>query len=300
MNRFPNNARVCFVGDSITHTGFYIKHILAYYREHFPDAGVEFYNCGISGGTLGNTLKVYSEDIDIYAPTHIVLMIGVNDSRRGYLTAEPKEKYDIIFEAHENYKRNLEGFYNLTKERGIELTLCTPMPYDEYQVSDVSPLPGGYALMLGYANTVRDFAREKGLALCDYHAAATRAKQTDSLYDADRVHPNERGHFIMAQTFLSSQGFEYPEPMTFSNEIEEWYTTVRKIRCTVATEYFVVPNYTELDGDARMNAVKAYIADMEKNGDDPGAYLKNLVYSYVENKPHQAEYIEFVKRFMKA
>ncbi len=122
---------------------------------------------------------------------------------------------------------------------------------------------------------------------------------TESLYDSDRVHPNERGHFVMAQTFLASQGLEYSEPMGFSAEIEEWYATVRKIRNTVATEYFVVPNYTELDGEARMNAVKEYIANMEKNGDDPGEYLKNLVYSYVEDKPYQAEYVEFVKKFMK-
>ena len=65
MNRFPDGARVCFVGDSITHAGRFQKYIVAYYRKKFPDAKVEFYNCGIAGGNLRNTISIYNEDIDI-------------------------------------------------------------------------------------------------------------------------------------------------------------------------------------------------------------------------------------------
>ena len=35
MARFPDGARVCFVGDSITHNGLFIAYIAAYYRENF-------------------------------------------------------------------------------------------------------------------------------------------------------------------------------------------------------------------------------------------------------------------------
>ena len=59
MNRFPDKSRVCFVGDSITHIGVFIKHIVGHYRKLFPGSGVEFYNCGIAGGYLGNTLAVF-------------------------------------------------------------------------------------------------------------------------------------------------------------------------------------------------------------------------------------------------
>ena len=66
---FQDGAVVCFVGDSITHTGTYIKHILHTYRTKFPSSNVEFYDCGIAGGTLANTIAVYDEDIGIYNPT---------------------------------------------------------------------------------------------------------------------------------------------------------------------------------------------------------------------------------------
>ena len=56
MNRFGDNARVCFFGDSIAPQNQYVAHIASYYREHFPEAKVEFYNCGISRAILTTIL----------------------------------------------------------------------------------------------------------------------------------------------------------------------------------------------------------------------------------------------------
>lgn len=300
MKSFPNGSRVCFVGDSITHIGMYVKHIVAYYRTHFSDLHVEFYNCGIGGGTLDNTLRVYDEDIAIHEPTHIVLMIGVNDSRSTYLSEAPsRERYQKLLAAYENYQKNLETFYELTRDRGIELTLCTPVPYAEYQSGDSPRLCGGYALLQGYANFVRTFAKERGIALCDYHTAVARAMQTEILYDPDRVHPNERGHFWMANTFLASQGIDYPQPEAASEEVEQWSVISKKLRDTIGAEYAFVPNYLALDDDARMRAIRELLEAVETKKVDLNAYQQRLLHRYVENKPHQKEYLEFVREFMK-
>ena len=108
MERFPDGARVCFVGDSITHRGLYIAHIASHYRKYYPDSKVEFYDCGISGGNLGNAIKIYNEDTAIYDPTHIVLMIGINDSKRNLLNDDPRsaKRYEALNEAYENYGKN--------------------------------------------------------------------------------------------------------------------------------------------------------------------------------------------------
>ena len=42
MERFPDNSRVCFVGDSITHNNKYLMHIVACYKEHFPKANINY------------------------------------------------------------------------------------------------------------------------------------------------------------------------------------------------------------------------------------------------------------------
>ena len=117
MNRFPNGARVCFIGDSITHNNLFLAHIVAFYREHFADAKVEFYNCGISGGTLTTTLNCFDEDILPYNPTHAVIMIGINDSDRNALIGAKEYKYYSLELAYNNYKPNHEYQVHIYQQR---------------------------------------------------------------------------------------------------------------------------------------------------------------------------------------
>lgn len=299
MNKFQSGERVCFVGDSITHKGMFIKQILAYYRKYLPEDKVEFYDCGIAGGNLGNTIKVFEEDIAIYDPTHIVLMIGVNDSRFNHLKDPANEKYQFLLTTYEKYKANIETFYKMTSERGIKLTLCTPVPYAEYADFDTPTVRGAYALIMGYANFIRAFALEKGLDLCDYHSAMTEAMQTKVLYATDRVHPTEDGHFVMARTLLAAQGLELSEPMEYSEELEEWYEATQKIRNIITAEFFVVPNYTECSDAERIEAVKKRFEEAQKGINDPGEYIRTVMQRHINYKPHQKELIEFVKNYMK-
>jgi len=299
MNRFQNGERICFVGDSITHKGMFINQIIAYYRQHFPEEHIEFYNCGIAGGNLGNTIKIYDEDIAIYDPTHIVLMIGVNDSRRNHLNDPADGRYDLLSAAYEGYKNNLEILYNMTRERGIKLTLCTPVPYDEYGRYDSPAFRGGYALIMGYAELIRAFAREKGLDLCDYHTEMTKVMQTEILYAPDRVHPTEAGHLVMARTLLAAQGLGLSAPMEISNELREWYDATQKIRNIIAAEFILVPNYTELSHGERSAAIKKRLAEAENGINPTDDYIRSLMHRHIANKPYQREDVGFVKSFMK-
>lgn len=251
MKRFPKGARVCFVGDSITAANGYLSHIASFYRRNFKDDGVKFFNCGVAGGALLNAINTYDIDIALYNPTHIVLTIGVNDSERGaLLNKKSKERYDILNNAYENFKLTVESFYRLTKEKGVELIICTPPPCAEYQENAVGSLPGSYALMLGYANFFRDFAKENGLALCDYHRELCRLIEGETLFRADTVHPNEKGHLEMARIFLQSQGLTLD-----SEEIEEglteWRELTAKLRRLYTTQYLALPeeHYKLNDGE---------------------------------------------------
>ena len=301
MKRFENKARVCFVGDSITHNGTYMKYIIDTYRKQFPEARVEFYDCGISGGTLGNTISVYERDIAIYEPTHIVLMIGVNDSCRSLLKDAPSAvRYEKLCQAYAKYGENLERFYQITRECGIELTLCTPMPYAEYIESNEEPLCGGYALMLGYAEFVRAFAKSHGIPLYDYHAAATERMQSESLYSPDRVHPTPYGHKIMAKTFLLSQGITMEDVEIFPAEIEEWHSMTQRLRNVIATEYFMIPKYATMPDGERIAEMTKIYDEVTSGARETTPYFKSLIEIYPKNKPCEAELIAGIKRIMKA
>lgn len=299
MKKFENNARVCFVGDSITHNGTHIKHIIDTYRKQLCDRRVEFYNCGISGGNLGNTLAVFERDVAIYEPTHIVLMIGVNDAGRSFLNQPATaERYEKLLSAYKRYCDNLERFYQLTRERGIKLILCTPMPYAEYIESNEPALRGGYALIQGYAECVRDFARSHGIELCDYHKAATEAMQKEDLYSPDRVHPTARGHEIMARTFLAAQGIDMGIVEGFSSEVEQWHAITQRVRNVIATEYFMLPGYAVMSDEERKIEMKKICEDIISGARETTPYFKSLVEKYPNNKPFESELIADVVRLM--
>lgn len=297
MYRFPDHARVCFIGDSITHNNLFIAHIVAYYRENFPDAGVEFYNCGISGGRLTTVLNAFEEDIRPYAPTHAVLMIGVNDSNRGALTDSGKAKYKTLKEAYDQYNINLDMLCRRLKETDTELILCTPVPYDEYSKTEVPPLPGACALLLGYAEFIKKYAAEHGYPVCDYHSYITRIMQEEVVFNTDHVHPNSRGHYYMAKCFLAFQGCDLGEERQLPADIQEWHRVVGLVRNTIATEHFIMEDDFTTTQEERKSAIKDYLEN-EQSGPYV-TYFKELAAQYQDIKPRQQENIRSIIDFMK-
>lgn len=296
MNGFEKNARVCFIGDSITHNNGYVAHIVAYYRENLPERRVKFYNCGVSGGNLGTVFSNFEGDIMRHNPTHAVIMIGINDSNRNALTELPKnERYAVLKNAYDEYKKNLEKLYNMLKLRGVEVILCTPTPYFEYTESEVEPLHGGYALMLGYAEFVRAFAKEKGIKLCDYHDYITEASQTEVLVNPDHVHPNPDGHFHMAKCFLDFQGFEISESREIPDYLDEWRDTVSKVRDIWATEHHVIKDRS-LNSEECVKKAEWFIENGENNRYKE--YFTSLCEKYILQKPMQADLEKKADEFM--
>ena len=299
MNRFPDRARVCFVGDSITASNEYVAHIAGYYRDNFPSAGVEFYNCGISGATLKTLISVFSEDVAHFHPTHVVLMCGINDAHRHFLIRPAPDRYDRMTEAFELYKSRLDIFLGLVKEIAAEPILCTPMPYDEYLDSDVKVLRGSYAAMLGYADYIRSVANERGYALCDYHAYASReiTISTEPLFKPDRVHPTLFGHYHMAKCFLQSQGFAIGDDTRLPDSILPWHDLTCKLRSTITTENFILKGDFSKSDEERLSVILDFI-DNPWEDSNRDLFL-SLAREYPENKRNQAHNIAAVKAFMK-
>jgi endoglucanase len=76
---FEKNARVVFVGNSITHGGMFHNNILLYHVTRFPHKNILTFNCGVSGDVTWGVLDRMEEDILINKPTHAVIMLGMND-----------------------------------------------------------------------------------------------------------------------------------------------------------------------------------------------------------------------------
>ncbi len=291
MERFPDGARVCFIGDSITEQNRHVARIVHHYNKYFPNAGISIYNCGVSGSSAQFQCEYFERNVLPFNPTHAVLMIGVNDSRRDLLLREPSsERYNTLVAAYENFKKYYTELCDKLLSRGIKLTLCTQAPFDEYQKCNTETLPGGYALILGYADFVRALAKEKNLPLCDYHGYLTRAMQSDTLYDIDRVHPNDLGQYLMAKCFLAHQGLEIDEFAPHPAYMDKWRELVSKRLSIYAVELMLVDR--KLSDEEKVVKMKEYLDKKAYVGSGHDEYFKLIAEKYLETKPKEQEILE--------
>lgn len=283
MNTFPENSRVCFCGDSITHANLFVSRIVDYYNTNFKERNVKFYNCGVSGGSLYALFKIFDDDIAVHNPTHACIMIGMNDCGR-WMLDEPRgaDKYNHLLAKFEDYKKKLSEFCEKLENMGTKIILCTPTPYDEYQDSETAVLKGGFALLGAYAEYVRNFAREKGYDLCDFHPYISEMAQKEAVIRCDRVHPTELGHYYMAKHFLASQGEELGENKDLPEYMNEWREKVAILRNIRAAEYLIIRDYS-LTTEERIEFTKQYLETCEDN------YFRMLSENYIANKEKQTE-----------
>lgn len=295
MKRFPDGARVCFVGDSITATFEHEARVAAFYKENFPQAKVQIFNCGTAGGTAAFALDCLKEDTLIHNPTHAVIMLGVNDSGRWLLGTEKNEKrYSDLVNQYEKYKKKLVTLCDALENEGVDITLCTPAPYAEYQETSEPALKGGYALMLGYAQFCEQLAKERSYKLCDYHGYLTKILQTTDIYRDDHVHPTELGQYYMAKCFLESQGLEIGEFAPIPDYLSELRETTMILRNIRAVELMVIRDFF-LSDEEKIKIVQEYVYENRA----PTDYFRNITRIFLEKFKDSHEIIEKTQKLTK-
>lgn len=285
MGIFPNGARVCFIGDSITHNNGHVAYVMDHYLQKHPRQKVKFFNCGISGATVQQHIELLEQDALSFAPTHAVIMLGVNDSKRTLLE-KPRdaERDGRLISAFEAYRKNIATLCGALQKRDVEIILCTPAPYDEFSMSSAPALHGGSALLAGYAEFIRAFGQENGIAVCDYHGYLTRVLQNELIYNEDRVHLTERGQYHMAKCFLKFQGEAAEDFYPLPQYLDEWREKVRCLRDIYAAEYIILHSFTLSPAEGR-EKVRQYL---DTTPETP-AILEYYAHQYLTYKSRQEE-----------
>lgn len=296
MARFPDGARVVFIGDSLVAANQTLARIVDFYAKEFPNSGICFFNCGISGGTVATARRFLEEDILVHRPTHAVVAIGINDSRCSLLSRpRGEEKLALLTAAYEKYKENMIALTEKLLSAGIQVTLCTPAPYDEYGTHDSTPLPGGSALMVGYAGFVRQLAAEKGLPLCDYQACLTKVMQTDSLFTDDRIHPDPHGYYAIAKAFLDFQGLELPEDTPLPEYLLPWNEKVLILRRLYGAEHMLLKD-PAMTVDEKIAFIKETLAKKSWGNPALESYCRNYAKYKAEQPKIQTEILRLYKQ----
>jgi len=222
---FEDGERVCFIGDSITHgdddESDYHEFIYLYYLTRFPDRKIAILDRGISGDTSWGTVRRFDKDIAPCKPTVCTIMLGMNDVGRNLYgssptcTPEVQAKRDAKLQL---YHEHMEKLCKQVAGTGSRIVLFTPSPFDQVSLSrgpdHLTPARARVNDgLLKCADDCRTLAERFDAALVDMNAGVLRvlerqhkADRTFSFYDTHRVHPDERGHFVMAYLFLTAQG----------------------------------------------------------------------------------------------
>ena len=212
--QFQTGDTVCFVGDSITHSGSYHGQILLFYATRFPDRHFESYNCGISGDSAAGTVNRYDWDIAPRKPNVATIMLGMNDVGRDNYG---KDKVAPEFEAR--HKRSLDLYAtNMLKlsqtltAAGSRLIFITPSIYDQTGEQKTTNHFGVNDALANCAKIGGELADKFHGGVVDFHSIMKKVNEEGqnnapsfTIVGEDRVHPGSPGHMLMAYTFLKAQ-----------------------------------------------------------------------------------------------
>jgi lysophospholipase L1-like esterase len=201
---FAAQQRILFDGDSITDAGRdrndfdsygygYVALVIQHLQQHHANLELQFLNRGVGGDTTRNMLERFDRDVLAHKPDWVSIAIGVNDVWR-FFDARPNEAV-LIDEFEANYRKLLGSLHGKAGLILVSPFLIEPDRSDPFRVR-----------VDHYGAVVKSLALEFGALFVPFQEAFDASSLEPSMFSDDRVHPNETGSQLMAQTFLRAIG----------------------------------------------------------------------------------------------
>ena len=196
--------RIVFLGDSITAGGVrptgYVTLVKNALAEKHKDLGIEVIGAGVSGNKVPDLQRRLDKDVLAKKPTVVVIYIGINDVWHG-------ENDPAKGTSKEKFEEGLKEIIKKIKDAGARVVLCTPTVIGEKKAG-ANKLD---AKLDEYAEISRAVAKDTGAQLCDLrkafvdHLAKNNPDDKESgILTTDRVHLNDAGNKLVAETILAT------------------------------------------------------------------------------------------------
>jgi len=189
--------KVIFFGDSITQAGIQGNGYINLLKKKLDPAQYELIGAGIGGNKVYDLYLRMEEDVLVKKPDLVVIYVGINDvwHKLGARTGTDYDKYLKFYQA----------LITKIQANGSKVVLCTPSVIGEKK-NDANEVD---ADLNKYAAGIRELAVKNKLPLCDLRKAFTEYEAKNNAQDAekgilttDRVHLNEVGNQLVADTML--------------------------------------------------------------------------------------------------
>ncbi len=251
--------RVVIYGDSITEQKQYSRFLQQYVYCRYPGLDVRFYNAGWSGDRAPGALQRLERDVLALNPTVVTLFFGMNDGRY-----KPLEDATV-----NDYRQSMEGIIKTLKARDVRVIVFSPGCVDADRKANLKS--ADYNRTLAALGEVgRELAKQHGCEFVDVHGPMlafqtdAKAKQPDFTMIPDGVHPDPKGHIVVARTMLSA--FTEPMPplgevdvaagkvVSGNVEIVSRSDTQWVLKATTTTPYWIEPGSTAVAEACGMTA----------------------------------------------
>ncbi|MFO0866690.1 MAG: SGNH/GDSL hydrolase family protein [Gemmataceae bacterium] len=171
-------------------------------QEKHKDLGVQTFNAGISGNKVPDLQRRLEKDVLGRKPTLVIVYIGINDVWHG--ENDPKRGT-----TPEKFEEGMKDVVTRCQKAGARVMVCTPTVIGE--------LPGNANKLDGkldeYSKISRGIAKSLDVPLCDLRQAFVEhleknnsQKKASGILTTDRVHLNEAGNRLVAETMLKHLG----------------------------------------------------------------------------------------------
>ncbi len=204
------NDSLLIIGDSITDCGRgrevidgispslgngYAAMLAETIYSRYPELNINVINKGVSGNTTRNLKSRWENDVLALSPDWLCIMIGINDVWRSFdQPGNPDAGVSLT-----EYEANMEELIRSAGEavkKGI--LLATPYFIESNRQDKMR------AKMDQFGAVVKKLAEKHSLLLVDTQAPFDKTLETKypMYFCNDRVHPNAKGHALLAKAIL--------------------------------------------------------------------------------------------------
>lgn len=176
--------------------------------------GSEVINAGVGGNDTDQARARFQQDVLDREPSAVIIQFGINDAAVDVWKSPPATAPRVSLQ---RFDSNLRYFVDRLQAAGIKVILMTPNPmrwtaslrqrYGKPPYDSGDP-EGLNVILRDYAEVVRKIAMELQVDLIDVEQRfrSFGAEAGNSLDDLllDGIHPNERGHQLIAERILQT------------------------------------------------------------------------------------------------
>jgi lysophospholipase L1-like esterase len=207
----PGTKRVLFLGDSITHAGGYAVDVETYFALRYPKHPMTFINAGVPSETVSGLSEENHAGGAFPRPTLFERLDRVLPAIKPDLVFTTYGINDGIYKPfdQERFKAFQDGMKKLhaaVEKSGAKIIHVTPPTYDGKGKNNAYE-----EVMERYSKWLLD-QRKSGWQVLDVNGPMTaylktqRKTNPDFQYAKDGVHPDDSGHWIIAQQILVQLG----------------------------------------------------------------------------------------------